>query len=96
MDRERLWRAWVRRLHNVYVTTALLGVHPDPDRDVGHQRADEGDPMGLAIQRLRHEEQRIARTQLMDLARRALEEEIGIFEGDLLIEKSGAGAPKDD
>ena len=96
MDRERRWLARFRRLHKLHVTTAILGVHTDPYLDGVHQRADKGDPTGLLIQRLRHEEQGAALTQLTDLAQHALKEEMRIFEGDILIEKGGAGTQEDD
>lgn len=71
---------------------AIRGVHPDPQLDGLHERPDEREPTRLAgVERLGHEEQRPACTQLAQRAQRALEEEKRIFEGHVFVEEGGAG-----
>jgi hypothetical protein len=85
------------RLDKLYVTTAIHSVHPDPEFDSPHQRADERDPTRpRRVELLRHEEQRTALAQGFDLAKRSLEEQKRLLKGDILIEKGRAGSQEDD
>ncbi len=84
-------------LDKLYLTTAIHSVHPDPEFDSTHQRVDERDPTRpICVEWLGHEEQRTALAQCIDLAERSLEEQKRIFEGDILIEKGGAGSQEND
>jgi hypothetical protein len=81
----------------LYVTTSLNGVYPNAQLDGLDQLADEQGPAcPMSVECLRHEEQGAAFAEDGNLLEHALEEEKGIFERHILIEKRRAGSQQND
>jgi hypothetical protein len=72
-------------------------VYTNAEFDGMHQLADEGESTDLmGVKLLGNEQERAALAQVTDGVEGPLEEQKRIFEGDVLVEKRGAGAQQDD